>query len=334
MSSPSKKSKPSFQIDDLILHPNVIYKLKEAGLLTYKSILHLSLTELIKFVKLTPLEAKTTLDAVFESLVKKESLTAHDLLKEEINARQQLRVITQKDSCDLFSGIYTGTITEISGESGCGKTQLCLYLSILAQLPLSMGGLNSKVVYIHSEGEFPIKRFLQISRSFTEENPNLQALNLTNNLILRKVHNLNAAMHILRNGIPTLMSKLRSKLIVIDSVASLLRSDLESINERTTKIQEIGAEIWKLANVFGLAVICVNQVSGQFKKNETSQASYITDVPSLGLLWSNILTTRMKISKKVSQTGPATRTLECVYSSYIPNISLDFFISEKGISFV
>lgn len=45
-------------------------------------------------------------------------------------------------SIPLLGGIPRQGITEISGESGCGKTQLSLQLSLIAQLPSSKGGLD------------------------------------------------------------------------------------------------------------------------------------------------------------------------------------------------
>lgn len=42
----------------------------------------------------------------------------------------------------LQGGLVSHGITEISGESASGKTQLCLQLSLNVQLPESQGGLN------------------------------------------------------------------------------------------------------------------------------------------------------------------------------------------------
>lgn len=43
----------------------------------------------------------------------------------------------------LKGGIPTFGITELYGEAGTGKTQLCLQLAITAQLPKSLGGLDA-----------------------------------------------------------------------------------------------------------------------------------------------------------------------------------------------
>lgn len=43
----------------------------------------------------------------------------------------------------LGGGLYKCGIIEVSGESGCGKTQLCLQIALTVQLPLSLNGAKS-----------------------------------------------------------------------------------------------------------------------------------------------------------------------------------------------
>lgn len=43
----------------------------------------------------------------------------------------------------LGGGVLTRGVTEIAGHSSCGKTQLCLQLAIMVQLPQSAGGLSA-----------------------------------------------------------------------------------------------------------------------------------------------------------------------------------------------
>jgi DNA-repair protein XRCC3 len=94
--------------------------------------------------------------------------------------------------CKIIDGVFGGVvtdacITELSGESGCGKTQLCLQLALTTQNPVHVGGLNKSklqeyqygdisadfseyisyffilgVVYICTEDSFPSKRLQQM----------------------------------------------------------------------------------------------------------------------------------------------------------------------------
>jgi len=43
----------------------------------------------------------------------------------------------------LGGGLFKSGITEISGESGCGKTQFCLQIALTVQLPLPLKGAKS-----------------------------------------------------------------------------------------------------------------------------------------------------------------------------------------------
>lgn len=60
------------------------------------------------------------------------------------------------------NGLPVRGITEIVGESGCGKSQLCMQLALNVQLPLCDGGLEKGAVYICTEDVFPSKRLVQL----------------------------------------------------------------------------------------------------------------------------------------------------------------------------
>lgn len=47
---------------------------------------------------------------------------------------------------------------QITSPPGCGKTQFCIMLSVLATLPVSMGGLDGTVIYIDTESAFSAER--------------------------------------------------------------------------------------------------------------------------------------------------------------------------------
>lgn len=49
---------------------------------------------------------------------------------------------------------------------GCGKTQLCHTMCVVAQLPKDMGGAEGKVVYIDTEGTFRPERIQQIAERY------------------------------------------------------------------------------------------------------------------------------------------------------------------------
>lgn len=47
---------------------------------------------------------------------------------------------------------------QIAGPAGCGKTQLCIMLSVLATLSQDKGGLDASVIYIDTEAAFSATR--------------------------------------------------------------------------------------------------------------------------------------------------------------------------------
>ena len=63
----------------------------------------------------------------------------------------------------LGGGVPTGSISELVGPSGAGKTQMCLTLACACAAPRSCGGLESGVVFIDTEQKFSSQRLAEIA---------------------------------------------------------------------------------------------------------------------------------------------------------------------------
>jgi DNA-repair protein XRCC3 len=68
----------------------------------------------------------------------------------------------------LHGGVPGGSVTELTGESTAGKTQLCLQLLLTAQLPEAAGGLGGRALYIHTEGPAPLSRLASMAAAFPD----------------------------------------------------------------------------------------------------------------------------------------------------------------------
>jgi len=64
----------------------------------------------------------------------------------------------------LGGGLEEGYVTELVGEFGAGKTQLCHQLAVMVQLPREEGGLGARALYIDTEGTFRPERVISIAR--------------------------------------------------------------------------------------------------------------------------------------------------------------------------
>lgn len=63
----------------------------------------------------------------------------------------------------LGGGLQVGTLTEICGPPGVGKTQLSMQLAVNCVLPKELGGLQGGCLFIDTEGSFLPERFREIA---------------------------------------------------------------------------------------------------------------------------------------------------------------------------
>ncbi|ONI26997.1 hypothetical protein PRUPE_1G061700 [Prunus persica] len=170
------------------------------------------------------------------------------------------------DHC-LGGGIPCKSITELVGESGSGKTQLCLQLTVRAQLPPSHGGLGGSSVYIFTEFSFPFRRLQQLGNLYHASYPNLIRLEPLEDIYVHGVHDAQELIHVLGDieaFIAIDHTRLPVKLIVIDSIAALFRSQYQTtpadLKRRSEMFFNISGTLKGLANKFGLALVVTNQV--------------------------------------------------------------------------
>jgi DNA repair protein RAD51 len=157
-------------------------------------------------------------------------------------------ISSQIDSLDkIFSGgLQNGTITEISGLRGTGKTQLALQFAIE---PLSN---NKKILFIDTTVEFRPERFLQIIQS-----RNLSP-SLLENLHVSRVTDTQKQIEVLKN-----LENNDFSLLIIDNVTDLFSfeySKKEHLIEKNTNFGNYMIKLSKLTQLNNIPIIITNQI--------------------------------------------------------------------------
>ncbi len=121
--------------------------------------------------------------------------------------------------------------------------------------------------------------------------------------------------------LPQLLNNSFVKLIVIDSIAGLFRSEFsneESI-ERSKLLWKQANQLKLLSDTFNVPIVIVNQVSDLFSRDSNNnnfhfgQASVTAKkIPALGLAWSNCINTRVLLERTSKKMVVDSNTNEYV----------------------
>jgi len=276
---------------------------------------------------------------------------------------QHRRVSTSCQGLDdiLRGGIPTKSLTEVVGESSSGKTQFCLQVALQCSLPCARGGLQGKTLYISTNGDFPSSRYKQMGQALIkrEEQSGYTPPDPFSQIYPVSAPDLTELWTILTEKLPGQLNRASAniKLIVIDSIASLIRSEHTGAVERARSLWLISSQLRQLADLHNIAVIVVNQVTDKFDEHSRNVMGPQAEgklLPSMGLSWAKCITTRIIISRtrrqcEVEQTdnNPSNeppskkvrldtisvpvRNLKIVFSSSLPAASQDFLITPRGL---
>ncbi len=219
----------------------------------------------------------------------------------------------------LGGGIETQAMTEFIGEYGVGKTQICFMLCVMAQLPIEKGGLNGNVAYIDTEGTFIPERIVEIANS-----NGLDPHKILGSIFLARAYN-SEHQCLLIEHLFKLCPENNIKLIIVDSMIGHFRGEYigrENLSERQQKLNSYLHKLLRLTEAYNLSVIVTNQV-------QANPAQFFGDPnkPAGGHVMAHACTHRVYL-RKGSQ---GTRIAKVIDSPYLPENSVRFKITERGI---
>ena len=202
----------------------------------------------------------------------------------------------------LGGGLRQGQVTEITGPSACGKTQVCLSAAA------SAAALGHRVVYVDTTGGFSGSRIKDFHRGFVTEDADKQevAEHLKQTLNLIAVHRVHDVFTLLN-----LLSQLGEEaseddnnpehatmgLLVIDSLSSLLSPLLTKAHHQGyTVMATVAAMLRGLATTRKTAVLYTNHtVSTGQDVAADEQGENLK--PALGTRWTSVPHRRLRLSK-------------------------------------
>ena len=205
-------------------------------------------------------------------VLNKEFCTAEEFLERRNNLA---RFTTGSLNLDAFlkGGIESQAITEIAGEFGSGKSQLCHTLCVTAVANNTIkekkgirgdfgrnNNNNNSIIFIDTENTFRPERIHQIA-----EGRGLEPEEIMKRVFVCKIYN-SAHLEAIIKNLGKSIEHYKAKLVIIDSIISLHRAEFpgrETLAERQQRLNVMLHKLIRLAEIYNVAVVLTNQVQSQ-----------------------------------------------------------------------
>ncbi len=213
----------------------------------------------------------------------------------------------------LGGGFESGSITELAGENGCGKTQIAHQAAVNC-----VKYMDQDVIWIDSEGTFRFNRIVQIAKAL-EIDPEAVLSRIT----VGRAYNSEHQMALTEEAL-TMVPNVG--LIIVDSLMAHFRSEFAGRGTLAERQQLIGKHlsfIAKQTEILNCVGIVTNQVSAK------PDAMFFGDPnkPIGGNVVGHTVTTRLMIRK-----GKATkRTATLTKNPELPDGKIEFAITGEGV---
>lgn len=155
----------------------------------------------------------------------------------------------------MKGGVESQAITELAGEFGSGKSQICHTLCVTAAKG-DQGQINS-IIFIDTENTFRPERVHQIA-----EARGLDSEEIMKKVFVCKIVN-SAQLEALIRNLGKSIEEYKAKLVIVDSIISLHRAEYtgrETLAERQQRLNVMLHKLIRLSEVYNIAVVLTNQV--------------------------------------------------------------------------
>ncbi len=297
--------------------PATAQKLHELGFNTIESLA----TATIRELEPAGISEKKALEIIrlARSSIALSFIRADELLKMRQNISRLTTGSRELDEL-LGGGLETQTITELYGEYGSGKSQVCHQLCVNVQLPPDRGGLGGGALYIDTENTFRTERIVQMA-----EHLGLNPEEIVKSIIFAEAYTSDHQTFLVENA-DKVVKENNIRLIIVDSLTSHFRSEYlgrEMLAERQQKLNKHMHKLIRLARAFNAVAVVTNQVMA---KPDVFFGDAVHPVG--GHIVAHTSHTRVFLRK--SARGPV-RVARLVSSPYLPEGERVFKITEHGI---
>eukprot|EP01147_Barroeca_monosierra_P001430 gene1430-4591_t len=229
----------------------------------------------------------------------------------------------------LSGGLPVGSITEVAGPAGCGKTQFCMMLAVVAAIQTR--NREGGVLYLDTEGSFSSERLLEIARGRFPDSLKSKGLEeLVERYIQDVLRNVFNGDHRLER-LDERIVRTKAQLIILDSAASLLRKEFHGSQRQRGDLLSREAMLLKqwseMYCIPCLQVVVTNQVTTRFDDDQGGDA-YVT--AALGNTWAHSVNTRMTVS--YSADDPSIRIMRIIKSPLVAPFTIGYCVSNAGLT--
>jgi DNA repair protein RadA len=258
---PDNGNEAIFEIDTLNdIGPATKTSLKEAG---FRSIKDLVIRGPIDIAEATGIaiekcillcnRAREILEDI--GVLDKPFTTANEIYEKR---KLEYRISTGSKNLDelLDGGIETRAITELYGEYGTGKTQICHTLCVTVQQSKAEDNIT-RALYIDTENTFRPERIASIS-SARKIDPRVAL----ENVIVAKAYNSSHQEVIIQES-PNVINLHNIKIMIVDSIVSHYRAEFlgrSVLSERQQRINRLLHILLRIAETCKIAVVITNQI--------------------------------------------------------------------------